>query len=432
MTFLPIVDRELRVAARSPSTYRNRALTAGAVAAVAVMLLLFASLTGSPSLIGGMTFSTLSCLSLGFCLLEGVRKTADCLSAEKREGTLGLLFLTDLKGYDVVFGKLAATSLNSFYGLVAILPVLALPMLLGGVTPGEYWRMVLALLNILFFSLCAGIWVSARCVQRQSAVNATFLVIVLISAIPLLSFIRVFFPFSPVYGFQQAFAGYYRGGNGGYWESLVITQLWSWLLLISASLTVPRTWRDNLATTLWRSKPRRRKYWSLGRVASREEMLATNPIYWLAAREQGPTQALNVCLGVALVGAMALVVLSGLSYRSDYVPVYFVCVVLLNFVLKMLLGTQAARFFSEARRENDLEMLLATPLRVDQFVGGQLLALERLFLAPLITIFSIEFAGAFIAILISSPQGSPRAGDVGRRNQRAVHRGRALCGHVHH
>src|SRR5256885_5281345 len=53
-----------------------------------------------------------------YCLFIGARLTADCLSEEKREGTLGLLFLTDLKGYDVVFGKLAATSVNSIYALV--------------------------------------------------------------------------------------------------------------------------------------------------------------------------------------------------------------------------------------------------------------------------------------------------------------------------
>ena len=34
--------------------------------------------------------------------LCAMRNTADSLSAEKREGTLGLLFLTDLRGYDVV------------------------------------------------------------------------------------------------------------------------------------------------------------------------------------------------------------------------------------------------------------------------------------------------------------------------------------------
>src|SRR5882724_4718130 len=167
MTFLPIVDRELRVAARLTATYRNRTITAGAVTAVAVLMLLFGSFSGVPSVIGGAMFQTLGFLTMLFCLLEGVRKTADCLSEEKREGTLGLLFLTDLKGYDVVLGKLAATSLNSFYGLLSTLPVLALPLLVGGITPVEYWRMVLALVNILFFSLSAGMLVSALCRQES-------------------------------------------------------------------------------------------------------------------------------------------------------------------------------------------------------------------------------------------------------------------------
>ena len=34
--------------------------------------------------------------------------TADCLSEEKREGTLGLLFLTDLRGYDIVVSSSSA------------------------------------------------------------------------------------------------------------------------------------------------------------------------------------------------------------------------------------------------------------------------------------------------------------------------------------
>jgi len=39
-----------------------------------------------------------------FCNLAGVRLTADTLSEEKRNGTLGLLFLTNLRGLDVVGG----------------------------------------------------------------------------------------------------------------------------------------------------------------------------------------------------------------------------------------------------------------------------------------------------------------------------------------
>ena len=139
MIFLPIVERELRAASRRRGTYWNRA-----VAALAAILIfggaLFFEAHQPPKELGKDIFNALAGLFLFSSLVAGVRYTADCLSEEKREGTLGLLFLTDLKGYDVVLGKLAATSVNCFYGLLAIFPVLAVPLLMGGITSGEFWR----------------------------------------------------------------------------------------------------------------------------------------------------------------------------------------------------------------------------------------------------------------------------------------------------
>src|SRR5438552_16281797 len=121
----------------------------------------------TPGSLGHGLFSVLAWLGLIYCLLGGVGNTADCLRQEKREGTMGLLFLTDLKGYDVVLGKLLATSLNNFYGLLAIFPPLAITFCLGGVTAGEFWRLVLQLTNTLFFSLAVGMAVSALSRDEQ-------------------------------------------------------------------------------------------------------------------------------------------------------------------------------------------------------------------------------------------------------------------------
>jgi len=48
-----------------------------------------------------LIFTAFGIVAFGFTLLCGVFLTSDCLSEEKREGTLGLLFLTDLKGFDI-------------------------------------------------------------------------------------------------------------------------------------------------------------------------------------------------------------------------------------------------------------------------------------------------------------------------------------------
>jgi ABC-type transport system involved in cytochrome c biogenesis permease component len=155
MTFLPIVERELRVAARHPGTYRTRWFAGTGM--MALWLLLFAvNHRVSAAELNKTLFVALGILALGCCLLAGIFLTADCLSEERREGTLGLLFLTDLRGYDVVLGKLVATSVHSVYGLLAMLPVLALPLLMGGVTVGEFWRVVLVLGATLFLSLSIG------------------------------------------------------------------------------------------------------------------------------------------------------------------------------------------------------------------------------------------------------------------------------------
>src|SRR6185436_15739303 len=104
MTFLPIVQRELSLASRRAGTYWTRFWAAALVGGITLAMIM--GNRGTNVRIGQIMFSILTVIGFGYALLGGVRFTADCLSEEKREGTLGLLFLTDLRGYDVVLGKL--------------------------------------------------------------------------------------------------------------------------------------------------------------------------------------------------------------------------------------------------------------------------------------------------------------------------------------
>jgi ABC-type transport system involved in multi-copper enzyme maturation permease subunit len=153
MPFLPIVERELRVAARRRATYWLRLFAV--LAAVTVWFTLLIAVRHSMGSVERalMLFHSVGVLALAASLVAGVFLTADSLSEERREGTLGLLFLTDLRGHDVVLGKLIATSLHAFYALLAILPLLAAPLLMGGVTGAEFWRVTLVLITSLFLSL---------------------------------------------------------------------------------------------------------------------------------------------------------------------------------------------------------------------------------------------------------------------------------------
>ena len=122
-------------------------------------------------------FAALTTLAFAYGLLTGPFLTADSISSEKREGSLGLLFLADVRSVDVVLGKWLASSLTGLYGLLAALPSLGIPLLLGGVTPGEYARVALAVVNAMFFALAAGLMVSALSRDQTKAILASLILV---------------------------------------------------------------------------------------------------------------------------------------------------------------------------------------------------------------------------------------------------------------
>jgi len=95
MSFLPIVERELRAGSRRKATYRLRWWTA--LVAIGACCWLAGHRMGPVrsrqpgqslfSILTGYIFASASSPASSF--------TSDCISEEKREGTLGLLFLTD-------------------------------------------------------------------------------------------------------------------------------------------------------------------------------------------------------------------------------------------------------------------------------------------------------------------------------------------------
>ena len=127
MVSLPIVQRELMVASRGLGSWLWRWIVAIVAVAFGGLWLLLATLNqfgGGAGMQGDIFFAIMSWACFGYCLLSGLWTTTDSLTREKADGTLGLLFLTDLRGYDVVLGKMFTGSLRSFYGVLAVMPVL--------------------------------------------------------------------------------------------------------------------------------------------------------------------------------------------------------------------------------------------------------------------------------------------------------------------
>ena len=103
----PVLVRELRAESRSPVNFWLRGLAAGVIILVFAGFMLGAELEASEY--GAALFSALH-LTLFYGLwIVAPLMTADCISREKREGTLGLPFLTPLTALEVILGKSART-----------------------------------------------------------------------------------------------------------------------------------------------------------------------------------------------------------------------------------------------------------------------------------------------------------------------------------
>src|SRR6185436_6161050 len=81
-----------------------------------------------------------------------------------------LLFLTNLNSAEIVAGKFCSTALSAVYRLVAIFPMLALPMLMGGITLAHFWKTILALLVTIFFAMASGFVATTVCRRQFMAI----------------------------------------------------------------------------------------------------------------------------------------------------------------------------------------------------------------------------------------------------------------------
>jgi hypothetical protein len=401
MTLLPIVARELRVAARRRETYWTRLSLA--IAAIVIGSMIFVFTVGfPPNFTGRFIFQCLAGLLFLYCLVYGRRATADSISYEKREGTLGLLFLTDLKGHDIVLGKLAATSMRGFYGLMAVFPVLAVPLLLGGITNGEFWRMVLVLVNTFLFSLAIGIFGSAlsRDFRHAMGANLLFLVIymglgpavgLLLSYFSGLFIPRLFFS-CPAYSFYLCSDAQYALQSQNFWWSLGVSHGLTWFLILLASWVVPRAWHDqptHVGKSTWRGFWERWNYGAFSkRAAFRYRLLNVNPFYWLASRVTRKTA--HVWTFLFLMGVWWLVgwAMSGSVWFDPSVAI--LTVLMLNCTFKVWITIEAGQQLAEDKRAGAFELLLTVPLKVQEILQGQLLALRRQFAMPLVVVVIAE------------------------------------------
>lgn len=342
--------------------------------------------------------------------------TVDGISRERQEGTLGLLYLTRVKAPDVLLGSFGAAGVTCLCALVALAPVVMLPVLAGGVTGGEAWRTMLVLLDTLLLSLAAGLWAAAGARGWFKSARSLVGVLLLVVVAPILTFFwKYVFPLniemiSPLGALQWAADGVYRVNAQRYWASLAVVQGISWLLLIEAGFRLRRAMREGDGMTESFGVDRRKAgvahrplaeaadsargggftlvAWKIG---PRKMTDAEDPVRWLVRRQRGVKAVIwaGVLIG-AIHYSVVLIFVFGIARFNTVSMVSLVSFyawsvsLVVSVVQGCLFGWAASRFFVEARRTGELELLLTTPVGARTIVSSLWKELRRLFLAPVI------------------------------------------------
>ena len=411
---LPIAERELRIAARAPRTYRGRMIMCVVFGIMTSWMFWIMFKIGNLATVAPQTYAFIAHVALLMCMFSA-SVTADALSGEKRNGTLGLLFLTDLKGYDIVIGKLAAMGLITFYSLIAVIPILAMPVLMGGVSGGSIFRTALTLLNAIFLSLSIGLWVSARSWEQKRALNASvWVVISLLWLAPgIAAGIRFRYPqfsqlaellelLSPMY--QQTHASPFGFGmfRDNYWQSLAVTHVLAWAALLRACAILPRNWQDRASVSAlgrWKRFWQELRYGSTEvRATLRARLLKVNAVHWLSSRER--LAPANSWLFVLIVLIGWVVLWASIHFKvGPGGPAFFG--VGIPAILALYIGFRirtcaiAGEVIARDRVSGALELLLSTTLTERDVVRGQWLTFMRTILGPALAPIVI---GAFVSI----------------------------------
>lgn len=178
MSVGPVMLRELREESRRPATYWLR-VGCGLVLGATLTWMIFGPpfdmnmggvVPSGSHVYGARLFGAVNAALLIALALLAPLLTADTLSRERREGTLGLLFLTPLTARGIVIGKTLVHLLRGATLFLTLLPGLIIPITLGGVGWSDVLLAILLNGCILMLGLAAGLLATSQAKDWTRAV----------------------------------------------------------------------------------------------------------------------------------------------------------------------------------------------------------------------------------------------------------------------
>lgn len=390
----PIVERELAVALRKKNQRRSRFIYALIGVGLAVLALLL-----GPG--GGPISHQFLFLAGLFAVIPDTLNLASSLFVEERQnGSLGFLFLAGLNVFEMFAGKILGSFMVASVNLLALMPCMAMPFLVGGVSFQLFAWTICCLPVLLLFILSLVCFASAFCGEESSA-RVLAVVIGGVLCIAPLGFYEVMHwgahpvsglirSLSPAWG---AWTVYHRAaGNGtAFWLNMAITVFYSCVFFLLAGFNLRKAWNREVEGAL--PGDGKQSLWS--RISAwvsprpqRASFIADNPYIGISLRDRRPVRLAWLVMGMIVACSLFCAWAAPHSWLRSWMV--FAVALALNGSMEWICAYAAARPLGDARRGGVLETVLSTPLGSRDIVDGQLIALEKQFRPVFYTVLALH------------------------------------------
>lgn len=409
-TILPVLARELRSESRHAITYWMRV-----IAAASVLPLFFMVMADPRRPNGADLLAAVNTVLFGAIWIMVPLATADCVSRERRGGTLGLLFLTPLTSLGILLAKTCAHALRSFGLILATVPVASIALLVGGVSPGQIMRALLVNLSALVLALSVSVAASVFAVGALRAVTVALVAALVCSVCFVFAYAYASIParFLAPAGIHMAFGLAY--GTTAVGEDLVyqmfatrpvisslpppvavlafaLSCLASCALLLVAARCLGKSWQTR--SEMPHRSPLPIPPFARGRIRHRTNRLFDkSPVLWLF-RYSAPSRAPAWIVPIAVLLSWLFCVGSG-GLATSSVVVYP------GAVLLFALSVVSSSGFRREKESGWLETLLATRLRPREIVLAKLRLLYLQFAPGVFLWAALGMLGMLFWLLIS-------------------------------
>ncbi|HEX5221756.1 MAG TPA: ABC transporter permease [Verrucomicrobiae bacterium] len=405
----PLIERELRTAWRKRRLHRTLLWGTAACAGVTALFLLFSE----GGRIWGRSLNLLLFLAGLFIISRVPSYTVGIFTEDRRNQTLGLLFLCGINSTALFVSKTLGSALVSFNRLLLLYPFLAVSFLSGGLSVEQFVGTAVSLPVLLFFVISVCTLASVLCQEESTAMFVASAVgAVLCLTTPLIyvlsrlsggttAFVQQLLALSPARPAYLAFKQVPAGTAGEFWQATAISIFWSGLMFVIAGFVLSRAWQDKPEVILQGSRRARLRDLLHGDAAWRrnrfERWEAINPFVWLAMRDRWLVTLAWIVIGTVLTVWLVACLLWPKTWLSP--SSMFLTALFLNYSFNWLSVFAAAKTIGENRRSGGLELLLTTPLNHLDIVRGQLVALREQFRPVAFCVLGFELILLVVGIL---------------------------------